>query len=126
MSFLSNIGKAFKSVFEWLGSAKGQTVISTAEGVVVAIDPALAGIVTLANSWIEKVITTESLAAAAGVQAGSGVQKAAAVMSAMQPQIAQYFPAATAAEISNANTAIVAFLNAFSTPAAPATPPASA
>jgi len=123
MSFLSTIGKDIKAVFNWLGSSQGKTVITTGEAVVEAIDPSLTGIITLAQSWITKVISTESLAVAAGVQTGSGTQKAAAVLTAMQPEIAQYFPAATAAEIANANTAIVAFLNSFSTPAsiAPAT-----
>jgi hypothetical protein len=122
MSFLSTIGKAFKSVFAWLGSPKGQAVITAGENVITSIDPALTGIVALANSWITKVITTETIAAAAGSQTGSGVQKAAAVMAAMQPEIAQYFPAATATEIGNANTAIVAFLNAFGTTPASSSP----
>lgn len=116
MSFLSVIGKDIKSVFSWLGSPKGEALISTGEKVIETIDPALTGIVTLADSWIQKIIATESLAVAAGVQTGSGTQKAAAVLTAMQPEIAQYFPAATAAEIATANTAMVAFLNAFSTP----------
>lgn len=118
MSFLSTIGKDFKAVFSWLGSPKGQAVIQTAGTVAVDLG-APAAIVNLAESWIEKVITTETIAAAAGEQTGSGVQKAAAVMTAMQPQIIQYFPAATAAQMATANTAIVAFLNAFETPAKP-------
>jgi hypothetical protein len=118
MSFLSTIGKDVKSVFAWLGSPKGQAVIATGEAVATTIDPSLTGIFTLANSWIQKVIETESLAAAAGEQTGSGTQKAAAVMSAMGPEISKYFPAATATEIANANTAIVAFLNAFDSPPA--------
>jgi predicted aspartyl protease len=117
MSFLSTIGKDFKAVFGWLTSAKGQAVIQTGEAVAVAIDPGLQGILTLANSWIEKVITTETIAAAASEQNGTGVQKAAAVIAAMQPEISKYFPQATAAEIGVANAAIVAFLNAFNTPA---------
>jgi hypothetical protein len=123
MSFLSTIGKDFKSVFAWLGSAKGQAVVSTAGAVVEAIDPGLTGIVTLAEQWITKAIATESLAAAAGQQTGSGAQKAAAVLSAMEPVVAEYFPAATQAELAAANTAIVAFLNAFGSPSqtAPAT-----
>lgn len=122
MSWLSTIGKDIKAVFTWLGSPKGQTVIQTGEAVVEAVDPALTGIINLVQSWITKVIATESLAVAAGVQTGSGTQKAAAVLTAMQPEISKYFPAATAAEIATANTAIVAFLNAFST--APASTPA--
>lgn len=118
MSFLSTIGKDIKGVFTWLGSAKGQAVIQTAGAVVATIDPALSGIVTLTESWITKVISTEALAVAAGAQTGSGTTKAAAVLNAMQPEITKYFPAATATELSNANTALVAFLNALGTPVA--------
>lgn len=117
MSFLSTIGKDIKGVFAWLGSPKGQTVIHTAEAVVVAVDPALASIVNIVDSWITKIITTEALAAAAGQQDGSGAQKAAAVLNAIQPEITKYFPAATSDQLTAANTALVAFLNALGTPA---------
>jgi len=116
MSFLSSIGKDVKAVFNWLASPKGQTIIAEGENVIKVIDPALAGIVNLADSWLQKVITTETLAAAAGSQTGSGVQKAAAVLTAMQPEIAVYFPGATATQMQNANKAIVDFLNAFDRP----------
>lgn len=118
MSFLSTIGKDIKSVFNWLASPKGQNVVHAAEGAVVAIDPALAGIVGIVDSWIEKIITTETIAAAAGQQDGSGTQKAAAVLNAMQPEINKYFPGATAEQIQNANAGLVTFLNALGTPAA--------
>jgi hypothetical protein len=114
MSFLSSVGHGFKAVFDWLASPKGQAVLVTGGAVISTIDPALAGIVGLAESWIQKVITTETIAAAAGAQQGSGTQKAAAVISAMQPEIAKYFPTATATQIEQANASIVAFLNAFS------------
>lgn len=115
MSFLSTIATDFKRIFNWAGSAKGQAIIGTAEGIATSIDPGLAGIFSLANSWMNKVLTTESLAAAAAQQTGSGTQKAAAVMVAMGPEISKYFPTATATEIANANNAIVAFLQAFNT-----------
>ena len=115
MSFLSTIGKDFKAIFGWLGSPKGLAVIATVGTVVDVIDPALIGITSLAESWLTKVISTEALAVAAGQQSGTGVQKAAAVLTAMQPEIDKYFPGATGVEIQNANAAIVAFLNAFST-----------
>lgn len=115
MSFLSAIGNDFKRVFSWIGSPKGQALISTGEAIATSIDPGLAGIFSLANSWMNKVLTTESLAAAAAQQTGSGTQKAAAVMVAMGPEISKYFPTATATEIANANNAIVAFLQAFNT-----------
>ena len=115
MRFLSAIATDFKRVFAWVGSPKGQAVITGVEGVILSVDPALSGIFSLANSWMNKVLTTESLAAAAGQQNGSGTQKASAVLVAMGPEISKYFPTATAAEISNANNAIVAFLQAFNT-----------
>lgn len=123
MSFLSAIAKPFTSIFSFLESPKGKALISTGEAVLTTIDPALAPVIALANSWFDKVVTTEQIAAAAGAQAGTGVQKAAAVISAMQPEIAKYFPTASAVEIGNANAAIVAFLNAFtSSPATPLNP----
>lgn len=133
MSWLSAFGKDIKKVFSFIASPKVQTVIKAGEGVVEDLIPSATAIINLANSWMTKVITTESIAAAAGSQTGSGTQKAAAVLAAMQPEIAQYFPAATTVEIQNANTAIVAFLNAFSTvttssapfPAPPPAPPIS-
>jgi len=124
MSFLSAIGKDVKAVFTWLSSPKGVAVVQTAGAVVEAVDPALSGIVTLAESWITKAINYEALAVAAAGSADTSTQKAAAVISEMGPLVAQYFPAATQAEINNANTAIVAFLNAFSSPATPAVTPA--
>jgi hypothetical protein len=117
VSWLTAIGRAVGSIFSWLKSPKGQAVIAGAEGVVETIDPAATPLINLANSWISKVVTTEQIAAAAGAQSGTGVQKAAAVLTAMSPEIAKYFPTATALEIATANAAIVTFLNAFSTPA---------
>lgn len=119
MSFLSAIGHDFKAVFNWLASPKGQTLIATGGAMAVAIEPQLAGIVSLSEAWIQKIITTETLAAAAGAQQGSGTQKAAAVINALQPEISKYFPAATTEQIVKANDAIVAFLNAFDVPPAP-------
>lgn len=118
MSFLATVAKDAKAVFNWLASPRGQAVIATGGAVAVAVDPALAGIVGLVESWITKVITTETIAAAAGVQNGTGTQKAAAVIAALQPEIAKYFPNATAVQIQNANAAVVAFLNAFDVPTA--------
>ena len=114
MKFLSSIAKPFVSIFKFLESPRGQAIISAGEGVAISIDPALAPLINLANSWMNKVVATEQIAAAAGAQSGTGTQKAAAVLTAMGPEIAKYFPNATSAEIGNANTAIVAFLNAFS------------
>ena len=122
MSFLSTVGADIKKVFAWIGSPKGQTVVATAEGVVAAIDPALDGVITLANTWIKEAVTVESLSAAAGAQTGSGPQKAAAVISSITPQVLSFcaannLPIPGATQIAAANTALVAFLNALGAPA---------
>jgi hypothetical protein len=94
----------------------------TAGGIAVAFG-APAMLVNLAENWIHKVIATEALAVAAGQQDGSGTQKAAAVLNAMEPVVAAYFPSATQDQMKKANDAIVAFLNAFEAPpAAPVVP----
>jgi hypothetical protein len=128
MSFLSALGKDFKSVFTWLGSAKGQAVISTGEAAVEAVVPAATGIITIANNWLTEIIKTETIAAAAGQQTGSGVQKSAAVISAVTPEVlafatANKLPAPDATTMQNATNALVAFLNAFGAPStAPSAP----
>lgn len=96
MSFLSTLGKDFKAVFAYLGSTKGQATIATVEGgvtaVVTSINPvagaALAGIESLINSALKQVVNSETLAAAAEQQTGSGAQKAAAAASALAPEVA--------------------------------------
>lgn len=132
MSFLSTVGKDFKSVFSWLGSSKGQAVVAAGEGLAEGVAtvagvgaPVQAGI-TLINSWLNKIITTETLAAAAEQQTGSGTQKAAAVLTAIGPELNQYFPGTTAAQASIINTALVTVLNTLGTPAAATATPAAA
>lgn len=117
-SLLTTIGNAFKDVFKWLGSSAGQTVIQTGEAIAEAIDPGLTGIINIANTWLNEIIKVETLAAAAGDQVGSGVQKAAMVTTAMTPEILLFaqqhgLPVPTAAKIEAANDALVAFLNAL-------------
>jgi hypothetical protein len=129
MSFLSTLGKDIKAVFAWIGSPAGQTVIATGEGLVTAIDPGAQGIVTLANAWMQEIIKTEALAAAAGVQNGSGTQKAAAVIASISPEVLAFaqvnkLPAPTAAQIQTASNALVAFLNAFGASTVAAAPTA--
>lgn len=113
MSFLSTIAKDAKAVFNWLTSAKGKAVVAAGEGVVEDLVPQLTGVINLANSWIEKAITIETIGVAAGSADGTGTQKAAAVITALTPQITALFPTATAAQIQRGNDAIVAFLQAF-------------
>lgn len=108
-----------KDVFKWLGSAQGQKVIGTGEAIAETIYPGLTGIINIANNWLAEIIKAETLAAAAGQQDGSGIQKAAIATSTITPQIVQFaqangLPSPTATQILAANNALVAFLNALS------------
>lgn len=119
MSFLSTVGKDFKAVFSWLGSAKGQNTIAavevTATGVATAINPAaglaLAGIEALINTALKSVISIEAVSAAAAQQTGSGPQKLTAVLEAAAPQAGQFLqsigvPSPTASQIQAVSTII--------------------
>lgn len=117
MSWLSTAGKDIKGIFSWLGSSKGQQVIATGEAVAEAVG-APAAIINIANYWIGKVLTIEAVATAAGQQVGSGVIKAAAVLTDVTPQVltiakANGLPVPTSDNLAKANTALVAFLNAL-------------
>jgi hypothetical protein len=122
LTLLQKIGTGFKDVFSFLGSAKGQAIVTAAEGVVETIEPGSAGLINLANSWLTEIIKSETLAAAAGEATGSGSQKAAMVLSAVTPQVTSFLlangitSAPTAAELNAANAALVAFANAFNVP----------
>jgi hypothetical protein len=117
LSILNKIGADFKAVFSFLGSSKGQAIIQTGETVAVSLG-APAALINVANNWLTEIIKAETLATAAGSQTGTGTQKAAAVLSAITPQVlafaqAQGVSAPTADQIATANTALVSFLNAF-------------
>lgn len=127
MSFLATVGKDFKAIFAWLGSTKGQAVVSGIEGTAEAVATAVgAGVVVqagidLVNKWLAEIMKVESLSAAAAEQTGSGVQKAAAVIAAITPTAtafaaSQGLPAPTAASLNTINTALVTALNAIGTP----------
>jgi len=87
MSWLSTLGNDVKKVFKWLGSSKGQAILSTGEGVVEAIDPALDGVVNLTNTWLQEIFKAQALATAASANATGGVQKAAMVLNTVTPQV---------------------------------------
>lgn len=125
-SILETIGGDAKKVFAYLGSAQGQATVAGVEGaaetVAAAINPAagvaVTGIVAIFNAALKQVLATESLAAAAGAQNGTGVQKAAAVTAAITPGILAYamsqgLPAPTEAQIQGVVNGIVAALNAL-------------
>jgi hypothetical protein len=94
-SFLSEFGKDFKAVFSWLGSPVGQATITGTEtaatAIATAVNPAaglaLAGVEALVNAALKEIISVEAVAAAAESQSGTGAQKAAAVVSAITPQV---------------------------------------
>lgn len=121
MSFLSDIVKIPKAVFNFLASPKGAKVVVTAGAVAEALGaPAI--VVNVAESWITKIITLEQLAYGAAAE-GVGVQKGTAVIAAMLPELSKDFPDLPAANIQDANDALVAFLKALTMPAVHADSP---
>jgi len=124
MSFLSGLkvfGKDIVKAFAWFGSPKGKTVIATGEAVLEDIMPASAPIVDLFNSWAAKAYNVEALAVAAGKAQGSGPDKAVAVNEAILPDILTYavqegLSPRTADQITAANNAVIAFINAMTQP----------
>lgn len=132
-SFLSAVGHDFAKVFAWLGSTQGQATIAgvetTATAVATAINPAdglaVAGIEALINAALKQIISVETVATAAGQQSGTGTQKAAAVISAITPQIGPLLESLgvsnpTAAQIQavaeSVNAGLVGVLNAIPSP----------
>jgi len=118
MSWVSTLGNDVKKVFGWLGSPRGQAVLSTGEGFVEAVDPALDGVVNLTNTWLQEIFKAQALATAAAANATGGAQKSAMVLNTVAPQViafatAQGLPIPTGVELQNANNALVAFLNAL-------------
>lgn len=126
MSFLSGLkvfGTDIVKAFAWFGSPKGQAVVVAGEGILETVIPASVPIVNLFNAWAQKAYTVEALAAAAGQATGTGADKAVLAMSSITPQVLQYaqeegLPARTANQIAAANSAVIAFINAMTAPAA--------
>jgi hypothetical protein len=117
-SVLATIGADVAKVFDWIGSPQGQAVITTGEGVVTTIDPALGGLVTLSNNILAEAVKVEAIAAGASKQTGSGAQKLTAVVAAVTPQVLAYaqqsgLPVPDSTKIQNAVNGIVAFANAL-------------
>lgn len=110
VSILSDIGKGLKKFFT---IAVDAAVI--AEPVIDTIFPGLSG---LYNSTVAAIAGAESSAIAAGAQNGTGAQKLAYVVAAIESSFNAYaaankLPAPTAAVIENYVNAIVASLNAI-------------
>lgn len=120
-TFLDAAGADIVKVFNFLGSPKAQAVISTGEAVAVAIDPALSGFFTLANSWLSEILKTQALATAANAGSGNSAQKAAIALASITPQVLAFaqsngLPIPTSTKIEEANTALVTFFNALGAP----------
>jgi hypothetical protein len=128
MSFLTGLkvfGTDVEKAFAWFGSPKGKAVVAAGEAVVEDVLPASAPIVDLFNEWAARAYNVESIAAAAGKATGTGAEKAALVDAAIAPTVIGYaqqvgVPARTAAQITAANNAVLAFINAMTQ-----TPPAA-
>ena len=115
-SILSDIGKGLKKIF-----TIGVDAAVVAEPFVDAIFPGFSG---LYNSTVAAVANAEANAIAAGAQNGTGAQKLAFVVSAIETDFNAYtksagLPTASAQVIEGYVNAVVASLNAIpSTPAA--------
>lgn len=117
-SVLQTIGSDVTKVFAWIGSPKGQAVITAGEGAVETIAPQLTGLINLANSGLVEIVKIEALAAGAAAQNGTGAQKLTAVVATTTPAILAYaeangLPVPTATSIQNAINGLVAFANAL-------------
>ena len=110
-SILSDIGTGIKKVF-----TVGVTVATEAEPFV---DLAFPGVAPLFNSIVQQVGLAEASAAAAGAESGTGPQKLALVLKAIEGSVAEYEATnklttpLTQDQIEAAANAVVAFLNAL-------------
>jgi hypothetical protein len=110
ITVLDKIGSVFEKFFE--------KAIPIAEGAEPIIDIAFPFIGPLYNTTVALVKAAEGAAAAAGKQTGSGPQKLAMVISALQPYATQELQASgvaapTTAQITAYINSVVAGLNAF-------------
>jgi hypothetical protein len=136
MSFWTGLkvfGTDLEKAFAWFGSTQGQAIVQTGESVLEAFLPVTIPVVNLFNQWATKAYNVEALAAAAGKATGTGADKAALALSSITPLVLQYaeqegLSARTAAQITTANNALIAFINAMTgteTPTSSATVGAS-
>jgi len=124
-SWLAVIGRGFKGVFAFLGSPVGKAAVGFVErGIELAV-PEATGLINIANTYLTEVIKTETLAAAAGAQEGSNVQKAAIAIFGVTPQALAFavehgLEPPTAADIQRGVDLMVEFANLFKPKALPA------
>jgi len=125
MSFLSGLkvfGTDIERAFAWFASPKGKAVVAAGEAIVETVAPASAPIVDLFNAWAAKAYNVEALAVTASQATGTGADKAALAISTIAPAVLQYaaqqgLSPRTEAQITAANNAVVAFINAMTQPA---------
>jgi hypothetical protein len=125
MSFLSGLkvfGKDVAKVITWIGSPTGQKIVMAGESVVETMEPVSIPIIALVNGWFQKIYAVESLAASAGQATGTGPDKAALAVQAIDPLIMQYIAEEgvsprTQAQIKAANDGLLQFINAMTQPA---------
>jgi len=115
-SILSDVGKGFEKFFG--------VAVKVAVAAEPFVDIAFPGIATLYNATVNEVAKAEAAALVAGAQTGTGPQKLAMVLQAIQPVFTEYatatgIPVAQQAQtIENWVNAVVASLNAIPAPPA--------
>jgi hypothetical protein len=102
-TILSDIGTGLKKFFS--------VAITVAQAAEPLVDIAFPGIATLYNLTVSEVAKAEAAAVAAGAQSGTGAQKLALVVAAIEPVFAQYAATSGIPSASQA-TAITAWVNA--------------
>jgi hypothetical protein len=109
-SILSSIGKALEKVFK-----VGAQVAIAAEPFIDSLYP---GISPLFTAVVSEVVKAEGLAIAAGAQNGTGPQKLASVLSAVEREFQSFartnnLPAPDSSQVTSAVNGLVMFLNAL-------------
>jgi hypothetical protein len=118
VSWLKKLGNDFVKGFNWAFSAKGQTVITAGESIAIAVDPAIAPVVGVVNTWASSIYATEKKAATAASlgATATNAQKAVAATEAALPDVESDLAKAGLTFASSAsakvvNDSIVAIMN---------------
>jgi hypothetical protein len=120
-TWLQKIGQDIVSVFK-----KAEPIIQVAQNVAKPFEDVYApGLSSVIQLTLNKIVDAEALAAAAGVQNGSGAVKLAYVTSSIIPQIAPILAtmgvqSVSSTQYNNFVSALVAAMNAFTTTSGPA------
>lgn len=114
-SFIKVFASDFKKVFSFLGNRKVQLAIVAGEKVAEEAVPVLGGLSPLIDNWTAEIFKVQALATAAATPDGNGLQKSAAVINTLTPQIVQFaeankLPIPTGDKLIQANTQLYNFL----------------